>query len=1096
MDGKSSRLRLLVIAALFAGSLIILPGRSALPAGPNAGSSASAQPVSASPSSGALKPPEHSAIAIINQYLCGYDSPNCAAYRDAQNGDYSIDTMIATVPDPIESGLASDFDDVLESIERALAKAEFLPDRFDLPWRPPGPDSTAASAPVETGLGLGETHSGAQSSNPESEPGAILFRKGDGKSLLVVFLIGETPTAGIHKAAFIRAARQICDLRAEFPPGKKGGSVQGPLKVMGPTYSGSARSLELAIEDARAMEHICGLDKIHIISGSATAVPGDEFKQISGINFSATALRNEAEVRALRDAFPGRGEFAYLTEEDTVYGATWSWRSKSVPKASDANASDPDQSGAAGVTNLQFPIHIAELENAAAAQQQKLIASGVSVPALGRQDLPLTSPAETRRDVVPLYSSATTATLELVLDQMLAALKDLRIRYVMIAATDVNDTIFLAGQVRTVNPNATVIALSSHVLYVHSEFNSALRGMLVASPYPLFIEDHLWNKSGTPQPIQFPSDRAEGAYNATLALLGETDKMLDYGSDQPPLWISVVGKNGLWPIAQIGVDDPHGYTYIVPGPVPSPAPVSVHLTRTAVGMFLILALTTLAYAGLASLAHARPATLPPAVVQHLGDAVFPEYGGKRRIAQLESAAIALALLVSFAIYLLPTGGWPGTFPATSIGGPAAVERMRVFRATHLGNGVSPLTPVLLASAAALALLFGSIRRRVLMETHQLLTTYLDFGTDSFEGVAALERGIRSASQDLLWGSWTWRIAVGLTILLYLAAVRTWRYLPLDGAFLRVVYLLISIVAYVAIANAIVRLVTLWLATRHLLHRMYWHPSRDGYARIREGMPGDKVSSIDLLSAISTMIPLEAGLEYARKIEDFECDEKASGQIPQRLNEARARLDDAINRTETRLKLALEADARRAWSAEIQHKRDAEQQAGVLSQCVANIFEPAWRKTTVESGPPKVWDKEDALVAMGEAYVATRVIDFLRAVMPHLRTLAISSTAAVLLMLLAASSYPFPFSDDLLWFGWALVIVAAVSTTWMFLSMNRDRVISLISGTTPGTVNWNSALFSQLLTHALIPLMVLLGAAFPQRFSSLLGWIGGILGGKG
>jgi hypothetical protein len=425
-----------------------------------------------------------------------------------------------------------------------------------------------------------------------------------------------------------------------------------------------------------------------------------------------------------------------------------------------------------------------------------------------------------------------------------------------------------------------------------------------------------------------------------------------------------------------------------------------------------------------------------------------------------------------------------------------VERMRVFRAAHLSDGVSPLMPVLLASAAALTLLFGSIRRGVLLETHQLQTPYLSFGTDSFEGVAALERGIRSASEGALWRSWGCRIAVAATFLAYIALVRSWRQWPIDGPFLWTVYLAISVVAYVSIAREICRLVVLWLATRRMLHRMYWHPSRDGYAKIREDMPGDRVSSIDLLSSTPTAVALEAGLEYARRIDEFECGEKASGEVPKRLNEARKWLGDAIHCTETRLKSALEADAQGTWVAEIESKRHAEQQAGILSQIVAYVFEPAWRKTTLQSEPTATWDKEDTLVALGEAYIATRVIDFLRSVMPHLRSLAMSSTAAVLLMLLAASSYPFPLSNDLLWFGWVLVIAAAGSATWMFMSMNRDRVISLISGTTPGAVSWNSTLVAQLATHALLPLMVVLGAAFPAQLSSLVDWIGGLFGAKG
>ena len=1089
MKTKKLGRRLFVIATVFSGTLM-LPVRSASSA--RSGESSLPAPHSvpaASPSPG-VPSLDDSAIVILEQYFCGYNAPNCAAYRYAKRGGYSIDAMIATVPDPVESGLGSDFDDTLESIQRAAEAVGFLPDRFNLPWQPPGPGANAASIPVQTSLGEQEPRPAGVTRNPEREPGLILFRQDSEKSLLVLFLIGETPTAGIHKGAFLRAARQFCHLRTEFPLTPVGGPNGEPLKVMGPTYSGSARSLKLAIYDATKDGQAPCLDAIEVISGSATAVDATEFTQISGVSFQATTLRSQAEMFALRQALSARpSEIAYLSEEGTAYGVA-AWHKK------------PERSGdgSEGVTYLSFPIHIAELENAAAQQQRQLAASGINIPALSQQDLPLSSPAESRRDVVPLYSSATNTTLELILKELLVTIEDHRIRYVMIAATDDEDTIFLVGQVRAANPNATVIALNSHLLYVHSEFNATLRGLLVASPYPLFIEDQFWNRSAGEQraPIQFASGQSEGAYNATLALLGFPGKMRDYGalggSRMPPMWLSVVGKSGLWPVAEIEVDDPHGYTY--PAPDSSATPRSPRLTPLVIVVFVFLTLSALTCAVLASLAYMQPEKLPPFVAQHLGDSVFPENRGTRRIYQLEVAAITLALLGTFAIYLMLPAGWPSTWPATAAGNAARVEQMRVFRASHLGDGVSPLMPVLLASSAVLTLLFGSIRRRVLMETHQLQTLYLSFGTDSFEGVVALEHSIRSASEATLWRSLGYRIVITATFLLYIGLVRSWRQWPLDGPFLWTVYLAISVMAYVCIASAIFRLVTLWLATRRLLHRLYWHQSRDGYARIREDMPGDKVSSIDLLSSTPTLVPLEAGLKYARKIDEFECDEKVHGQLPRRLNEVRAWLGGTIYCTEMRIKQALEAGARRTWVAEIASKRAAEQKASILSQCVAYVLEPAWRKVALDSIPTAAWDKECALVGIGEAYIATRVIDFLRAVMPHLRILAISSTAAVLLMLLAASSYPFPSSNDLLWFGWVMVIAAAGSTTWMFASMNRDRVISLISGTTPGAINWNSTFVVQLVTHALLPLMVVLGAAFPAQLSSLTDWLGGLLGGKG
>jgi hypothetical protein len=100
------------------------------------------------------------------------------------------------------------------------------------------------------------------------------------------------------------------------------------------------------------------------------------------------------------------------------------------------------------------------------------------------------------------------------------------------------------------------------------------------------------------------------------------------------------------------------------------------------------------------------------------------------------------------------------------------------------------------------------------------------------------------------------------------------------------------------------------------------------------------------------------------------------------------------------------------------------------------------------------------------------------------------------MLFAISSYPFPLSDRLLWFSWTAGLMTVGSMAWMFVSANRDRVMSLISGTTPGHTDWNLSLLVNLSTHALLPLVVLLGAAFPERLSRLASWLGGVFGGHG
>jgi hypothetical protein len=61
-------------------------------------------------------------------------------------------------------------------------------------------------------------------------------------------------------------------------------------------------------------------------------------------------------------------------------------------------------------------------------------------------------------------------------------------------------------------------------------------------------------------------------------------------------------------------------------------------------------------------------------------------------------------------------------------------------------------------------------------------------------------------------------------------------------------------------------------------------------------------------------------------------------------------------------------------------------------------------------------------------------------------------------------------------------------------MNRDRVLSLLSGTSPGKVSWNTTFVLQILTHGVLPILAVLGAAFPAKFGLLTQWIGSLFGG--
>ena len=79
-------------------------------------------------------------------------------------------------------------------------------------------------------------------------------------------------------------------------------------------------------------------------------------------------------------------------------------------------------------------------------------------------------------------------------------------------------------------------------------------------------------------------------------------------------------------------------------------------------------------------------------------------------------------------------------------------------------------------------------------------------------------------------------------------------------------------------------------------------------------------------------------------------------------------------------------------------------------------------------------------------------DFVRHVLPILVNLVGFAIPAVLAMMLAISVYPFPAHDTLLWVGWTVLLASVATSLYVFVSINRNLIISMISGTDPGQFN--------------------------------------------
>ncbi len=519
-----------------------------------------------------------SAQDLVAQFLLSQAVGRADPSGAASGGPYSIEFLIATVPDPVSSRLPHFFDSFADSLESAAEAAGYALDRFALPW-------------LEKNHGVTEGAPSWQQPLYESQPGLILFRDPRARRLLFIFLVGETPTTGIHKQAMFSALDQMAQfypwdpnhaaLPRLFPQTTSLGSAD-IFRVMGPAFSGSAISLRFVLDRwLESRSHISNLG-FEIISGTATAIDARWLSQAGQgqTTFQATVPPDDETIHAVACYVQrlGYSKIAILTEGNTAYGQNLTHKFAAPEEGNgQAQLGCGDSRSVPEILSLPFPMHISRLRTASdkGTLQQEQTASGtrsgkpISVPLL-RED------AAEPREVLPSFSDLSVRSAELTLSNLLSTIAREQYTYVGIVATDVRDATFLAREVRQHCPATVLFTINSDLLYAYPGVNEFTRGMIIITPYPLFNLEQLWTYPyrGGETRLQFSNQAAEGVYNATLALLHQDGKMVDYGkplptpamaqqpaTHKPALWVTAVGNGETLPVSLLRWEDRDNYTF-------------------------------------------------------------------------------------------------------------------------------------------------------------------------------------------------------------------------------------------------------------------------------------------------------------------------------------------------------------------------------------------------------------------------------------------------------------------------------------------------------------------------------------------------------
>jgi len=148
-----------------------------------------------------------------------------------------LQSVIVTLPDPIHSHLALDFDRRINAIQTAALQEGYVLDHFWLPWR-------GIRIPPSENPDL-KTNDRVLQQLRLDEPGLEIYRSVSTNDVLFVFLVGETPTLGIKLAQLQKAVEYTREIRFASRAGGLSGpqGQQDSVRLLGPSFSGSIPAL-------------------------------------------------------------------------------------------------------------------------------------------------------------------------------------------------------------------------------------------------------------------------------------------------------------------------------------------------------------------------------------------------------------------------------------------------------------------------------------------------------------------------------------------------------------------------------------------------------------------------------------------------------------------------------------------------------------------------------------------------------------------------------------------------------------------------------------------------------------------------------------
>ncbi|QNI31175.1 hypothetical protein H7849_19050 [Alloacidobacterium dinghuense] len=804
---------------------------------------------------------------------------------EAERAESRTAFMIALVPDPAKTHLSLVFDRYVDALEQAIQDGGFDFDRALLPW---DEHDHPESSNFGTRLDEREYVRGEQQA-----PGVLVFRRhyfanekpsSESIETLVVFVVGESPTAGINRGQFVTAI----GLAKRLAPKTEGAQ---PLTIAGPSFSGSLYSLAALL---KSEGH--SFSRIAIASGTVSdpdsvesfrASIGQTFGKDGQANFAIFEENSRVKLRAFvsfacQNWNLQPSNIAVISETETAFGRQ---------QNDDDRELCPDSSGEnARHVRLYFPRGIFHVRSAYEQQFPGGNSADDDRPPLRTTLRPNLEEKHGSADSVPEFSPQLPVSQDAVLTGLVDQLHRRRVGVIVLLASDPLDTLFLVRYFKKNYPYAHLVTMGSDLLLRHESPDPAMLGVLALTTYSLQPAESKTDVN-SPNGIVFPDDGSAGLYNATAALLwcilspstswclnGPSSEKLpselglmgftqvgknDYAT--PALYLDALGRDGFLHVAILQTTESwlpqqkltatgSGSEFRREMSLPSSWKVLAIAVLSGIGLFIFC----LCRASIVSTIEAEILLAPADTMEN----DFTRVGRKSLIVFLACAWMAVLMLVYRPAFM--TGAWPNgefrlyvfaaliagsglsgvmvhrfsgsirylpviSFVAcvlTCVGIAVKGQSVELRRYIDVFSQISPVMPLFLLALSVIWWLWYNIAACVLTDSRRpLLPARKIHGGVPIDISAEEQKGLESAMAPGHLDRRLWIPAILLGVFTYLFIGPKPLVWSVEGRGYNWLVTLALVVSFGLLAESVVRILVVWKEARHLLRGLNQQPFR-------------------------------------------------------------------------------------------------------------------------------------------------------------------------------------------------------------------------------------------------------------------------------